>query len=400
MDTFIPSKELTEELSKELQEVSNLAPKTEIEKPVYHILFAAGGTGGHLFPAVAVAEALQELTDNKIKISFIGTKHRLEAKVIPELGYGFFEMPITGFTGINLEAMLLPIRIIRSIIKARAIIKIHKVDAVVCTGAYISYPPGMAAKQMKKKLYLMESNVNAGKALKMLADGATRIFTSFDKTADFFAENIRFKMINIGNPVRKYIHEKIDSSQAKKNYGLDESKPCLLIMGGSLGALSINQAVLDNLIYFNESGIEVIWQTGKKFTHSLKLPPNVHQHEFIDNMAEAYAAADFVLCRSGATTISELTITGKPAILVPLPSASNQEQRHNAEFLVENNAGIILDNSEVNTKMKEVLEDLKNNPEKLKSMSENLLKLGKPNAAIEIATKILAELSAYDPYRK
>lgn len=394
MDTFVPSKELNDLID------NQSTTQNENSKPQYHILFAAGGTGGHLFPAVAVAESLRELTEDNIKISFIGTKHRIEARVIPELGYDFFEMNIKGFTGFNLEAMLLPIRVFRSIIKARAIIKIHKVDAVVCTGAYISYPPGTAAHQLKKKLYLMESNVNAGKALKMLANGANRIFTSFDKTADFFDENVRNKMINLGNPVRKYILEEVDSVQAKKNYGLDESKTCLLIMGGSLGALSINQAVLDNLIYLNESGLEVIWQTGKDFKHSLNLPPNVHQHEFIDNMAEVYAASDFVLCRSGATTISELTITGKPAILVPLPSASNQEQRHNAEYLVQNEAGVLLDNSLVSSKFKETIENFISDKSKMQVMGDNAKKLAKPDAAKEIATKILADLSAYDPYKK
>jgi UDP-N-acetylglucosamine--N-acetylmuramyl-(pentapeptide) pyrophosphoryl-undecaprenol N-acetylglucosamine transferase len=410
MDNFTPSDELKEIIdSKENSDINDDTDvyhstkdiennETDTEKEVLHVLFAAGGTGGHLFPAIAVAEELKELTDNKIKISFIGTKHRIEAKVVPELGYDFYELNITGYTGFNFEAFLLPIRVIRSIIKSRAVIKVHKVNAVVCTGAYISYPPGMAAKQLKKKLYLMESNVNVGKSIKMLSEYATKIFTSFDKTADFFDDNIKTKMINLGNPVRKYIKEEFDPVLAKSNYGLDPEKTSMLIMGGSLGALSINKAVLDNLIYLNDSKIEVIWQTGKGFKHSLKLPPNVHQHEFIYNMAEAYAAVDFVFCRSGATTVSEITITGKPSILVPLPSASNKEQQHNAEYLVDNEAGIILDNQDVSKKFKETIELMISDKDKMIKMSENAKKLAKPNAARDIATQILSELSSYDPY--
>jgi len=410
MDNFTPSDELKEIIDSnenadenddsEVYQSTKNKDIVEIETPeeIYHVLFAAGGTGGHLFPAVAVAEELKELTDNKIKISFIGTKHRIEARVVPELGYDFYELNITGYTGFNLEVFLLPIRVIRSIIKSRAVIKIHKVNAVVCTGAYISYPPGIAAKQLNKKLYLMESNVNVGKSIKMLAEYATKIFTSFDKTAEFFDEDIRSKMINLGNPVRKYIKEEFDPIVAKKNYGLNPEKTSMLIMGGSLGALSINKAVLDNLIYLNDSKIEVIWQTGKGYKHSLKLPPNVHQHEFIDNMAEAYAAVDFVFCRSGATTVSEITIVGKPSILVPLPSASNKEQQHNAEYLVSNEAGIILDNQDVSKKFKETIELMISDKDKLIKMGENAKKLAKPDAARDIAIQILSELSSYDPY--
>ena len=357
------------------------------------ILIAAGGTGGHLFPALAVVEKLKELYDDEIDFQFFGRKDKIEGKIIPQLRYKFHTTNLTGLVKLaSLKTMKIPFQILSSVLKLNKIIKEENIDAVLCAGAYLSYPAGLSAYFCKKKLFLMESNVNPGKAIKYLAKKADIIFTNFDETKNYFNENIAKKIKNFGNPIRKQIFEKVDKNTAKEFWKLDKEKPTVLIFGGSLGATSINNAVLKSLEKFANSQFQIIWQTGNANKIDTKLPPNINLVNFIDDMALAYSAADLVVSRSGATTVTELTVVGKPSILVPLPSASNNEQFFNAKFLEKNSAAIIINNSDISEQLFDTVNKLINDFSLLNKMSNSAKSLAKPDASELIAKEIYTQL--------
>jgi UDP-N-acetylglucosamine--N-acetylmuramyl-(pentapeptide) pyrophosphoryl-undecaprenol N-acetylglucosamine transferase len=354
-----------------------------------NILMAAGGTGGHLFPAIAVAEQLKKLTDNNINIQFIGSHDRMESKLVPEMGYTYHSMKISGYAGISVRSLALPWRILNSVIKARAIIKVREIDAVIAAGAYISYPPGMAAIQLGVPLFLMESNVNPGKANAKLAPKAVRIFTAFEESEKYFEENQKEKLVPTGNPVRSFLLNLPAKDVAMENLELDKNKKTLLIMGGSLGARSINTVIDDNLKALGKLDWQIIWQTGSNYIVKNKIPDNIKQMAFINDMSSAYSAADFVVCRSGATTIAELMVVGKPSILIPMPSASNNEQYYNAKVLADRNAAILIEDSNIASELKERLSTTLGDNNLKTEMANNLKELAKPDAAERVAQNIL-----------
>ncbi|MFW6232477.1 MAG: UDP-N-acetylglucosamine--N-acetylmuramyl-(pentapeptide) pyrophosphoryl-undecaprenol N-acetylglucosamine transferase, partial [Bacteroidota bacterium] len=212
------------------------------------ILCAAGGTGGHLFPAVAVAEKISELNDGKAEIHFIGRPDKIEAEVTPKLGYKFHPLKMRGLNKLfSLDTLLMPFNIFRNIVRCKQLIRDEKFDAVICTGAYISYPPGMAASQEKVPLILMESNVNPGKSIRMLSAKADLILTSFEESAKFFEKGTASKIKYTGNPVRKKIQDYSTKKNLPAAFDLDPDKFTVLIFGGSLGAKSINTAIEKNI---------------------------------------------------------------------------------------------------------------------------------------------------------
>lgn len=357
-----------------------------MDKNRVNLLFAAGGTGGHLFPATAVANYLR----NKYKVNcvFIGTTNRIEAEKVPKMGFTYYNMPITAFPGKNIKALKYPLTFISSIQKAKSIIKSESIDAVICTGAYISYPPGYAAKQLKKKLFLLESNVNPGKSIVWLAKKATNIYTSYDKSTSFFDEDIKSKIKCLGNPVRQEILNLPDKSYAYNKYNLNPDFKTLFIFGGSLGARSINKAVESSLSELAKLNINIIWQTGKNYTKPNLIPSNIVVKEFIDDMDTLYSITDLVVARSGATTVAELATLGKPAILIPLPSASNNEQYENARMLDESEATILIKDSDIQNSFLPSVKELLDNDDRLDAMSQRIKKFAKPNATQEIAEDI------------
>ena len=358
------------------------------------ILIAAGGTGGHLFPAIAVTEKLKELYGNEIDFHFFGRKDKIEGKIIPQLKYQLHTTNLTGLVKpISLNTAKLPFQILSSVMKLNKIIKKENIDAVLCAGAYISYPAGLSAYFCKKKLFLMESNVNPGKAINLLASKADIIFTNFDETKNYFNKDIAKKIKNFGNPVRQQILNQIDKDTALKLWNLDKEKPVILIFGGSLGATAINNAVLASLEKFANSPYQIIWQTGDATKINAELPPNIRLVNFIDDMASAYSAADLIVSRSGATTVTELSIVGKPSILVPLPSASNNEQFFNAKFLEKNGAGVVINNSDISEQMFDTINKLFADFHLLQNMANAAKKLGKPNASELIAKEIYSSHS-------
>ena len=354
-----------------------------------NILIAAGGTGGHLFPALAVLEQLENLLPGQVSARFVGSMNRIEAKVIPELGYDFHPLSISGFYGIfSLKTLLLPFKIISSVMKCKSIIKKNNIDIVLCTGAYLSYPAGVAASKTKTPLVIMESNVNPGKTIQMLAPKADLFITSFDETLKRLPVDIKAKSINLGNPVRKQMDEPLPKEKARIKFGLKPDKKALLVFGGSLGAKAINEA-MENFLEHNKPEFQIIWQTGNNYSPRGNYDDNVKVLTFINDMGAAYSAADLVVSRSGATTVSEICLIGKPSILVPLPTASNNEQDSNADVLDKNGAAIKILNDEIGIQLPELLEALFNDNDRLEEMAINARKLSKPDAASDSAKKIL-----------
>ncbi|MCL5990982.1 MAG: undecaprenyldiphospho-muramoylpentapeptide beta-N-acetylglucosaminyltransferase [Bacteroidetes bacterium] len=356
----------------------------------FRVLVAAGGTGGHLYPALAVLEHIENVTGKQLMAIFVGTANRIEARVVPQAGYEFTAIPISGFKGIfSLDTLILPFKIARSIGICRKIIKSFNPDVVLCTGAYISYPAGSAAFHENIPLVLMESNVAPGKAINLLSPKADLIITSFEESESFYNGNLKEKIVCLGNPVRKNICSLIPMEEARQALGLDTEKKTILAFGGSLGAKSINRAV-NNLLYpFEKEGWQLIWQTGENYEVKGKINDNVKVFKYIDNMSLVYSASDLVVSRSGATSISEICITGKPSILVPLASASNNEQAINAAVMEDNGASIVLNDTDVENELYKSISLLIEHSDTLKLMGNAAKLLAKPGAAEDTAIKIV-----------
>ncbi len=359
-----------------------------------NVLIAAGGTGGHLFPALAVAGQLEKIAGSSVSFDFVGTGNRIEADKVPALGYRFHPMPIKPFAGLfYLQSYMLPLNILRSTSLCRRLIRERHTGVVICTGAYISYPAGRAAAKSGVPLVLMESNVNPGKTIKMLASKASMIVTSFEETASYFDADTAKKVVKLGNPVRGDILARPGREESLKKFNLDPGKKTLLIFGGSLGARSVNHAAESIVTSDAVHDWQVIWQTGKNYTPGFEPPPNVHVSKFIDDMAAAYSAADFVICRSGATTVAELCAAGKPSLLVPYPSASNNEQEANARVLEESGAAVMLKDSEAPAKALSIFTELAGNAEMLSAMGRQASELAEPDAALKTAEAIIELVS-------
>jgi UDP-N-acetylglucosamine--N-acetylmuramyl-(pentapeptide) pyrophosphoryl-undecaprenol N-acetylglucosamine transferase len=358
----------------------------------FRILVAAGGTGGHLYPALAVLEHIENVAGKQLKASFVGTANRIESRVVPQIGYEFNAIPISGFKGIfSLDTFILPFKIARSIGICRKIIQNFSPDVVLCTGAYISYPAGAAAHHENIPLVLMESNVAPGKAINMLSQKADLIITSFEESEDFYNENLRDRIVCLGNPVRKNICSLVPKEEARQALGLDTKKKTILVFGGSLGAKSINHSVNNILFAIEKEDWQLIWQTGENYVVKGQVGENIKVFKYIDNMSLVYSASDLFVSRSGATTIAEICIAGKPSILIPLPSASNNEQAINAYVMEENGASIIIQDEEVESKLYEYICKLIDDGDALKSMSKLAKSLAKPDASVNTA-KIIVEL--------
>jgi UDP-N-acetylglucosamine--N-acetylmuramyl-(pentapeptide) pyrophosphoryl-undecaprenol N-acetylglucosamine transferase len=356
----------------------------------FNILVAAGGTGGHLFPAVSVVEELETILGERFNAVFTGNIHRIEGKKVPALGYDFHPIPMSGFKSkFSPSNLAIPFRTLKSINICTKIIDDYKIDAVLCTGAYLSYPAGIAATMKRKPLILMESNVYPGKSIKALSGRSNLIFTAFEDTLKYLRQGPKTTIINIGNPVRKPLLNLPDKTQAADTFGLTADKKTLLVFGGSLGARTINKAVEKFIKAGKADKLQIIWQTGNNYTPDLPELPNIKILPFIDDMASAYAAADLVLARAGATTVAELTVTGKPALLVPYPHSANDHQTYNAEFFEKNGAGYMIRDNQLWDKIEYIIEELIYSEEKLETMATAAKKLAKPDAAANAAKYIL-----------
>ncbi len=354
------------------------------------VLVAAGGTGGHLFPALAVVEELQTLLNGRLIPIFVGNGEKIESRVVPELGYQFHKIPVKGFSGMfQLSTLTLPIKIFNSILKCRSLIRKHKIDVCICAGAYISYPAGIAATQEHIPLILMESNVFPGKTNRLLSQKATAIFTAFDESERYFPQPIKRKIRCLGNPIRRQLINLPNQQEARIKFNLDPNKKTILVFGGSLGARSINQAIEKILPNFTNSDIQFLWQTGSNYIPPQELPANVTVLPFINDMASAYASADLVISRSGATTVTELCVVGKPSILIPLPTAANNEQELNAAVLEEKKAAVMLPDEHLNDELEAVIHNIISDNKLLSWMGKIAKSVAKPDAAKKSAEEVL-----------
>ena len=357
----------------------------------YRFLFAGGGTGGHLYPAIAVAEKLGSL-QKETEILFVGTSKKIESRVVPKLGYKFKTLWISGFARkLTLKNILFPFKLIVASLQALGINMRFKPAVAIGTGAYVSGPAIWAAKIMGAKIVLLEQNSFPGITNRMLEKKADKIFVAFEESKKYFRE--KNKLVVAGNPVRTNL-KLISKSEANKKFGLLEEKKTLLIFGGSLGAKSINEAVAENLKRLNEENIQIIWQCGELYFDDYKKfeSDNVKVMPFIDDVAAAYSAADLILCRAGATTIAETAALNLPVVFVPSRNVAADHQLKNAKALADSDAAVLLMDEEVKNKLSETVIDLLKDEEKLERLKNNIGKFSNPDAAENIARSIL-ELS-------
>ncbi len=364
-----------------------------MNKEQRHIIFCGGGTGGHLFPALAIAEALRKrLPDTKIV--FVGAKGKIEEKKVPAAGYDIFLLPIRGFARrVTIKNLAFPFKLLSSLFKARKIVKKIRPDAVVGVGGYAAGPLGYAAAKQKVPLLIQEQNSFPGVTNKLLAKYARTICVAYPGTERFFPKE---KIVMTGNPVREnLLQNTLSPEEAKKKLGFAPDKKLILSLGGSGGAASINAGIAENLNMLHEADIQIIWQTGAYYFDEFKPladkydDSKIRATAFIEDMALVYRAADLVISRAGAGTVSELCLLKKPAILVPSPHVAEDHQSKNANVLVKAQAAILV--KDVETKTKLIPEAIKyiTDEEALKKLSENIYKYAVHNSAENIVDELI-----------
>ncbi len=350
----------------------------------YRFLFAGGGTGGHLYPAIAVADEIKKLKPES-EIIFVGTKSKIEGRVIPKLGYGFKSIWIKGFARkFNIENLLFPIKLIVSLVQSVFISFRFKPRVAIGSGGYVAGPAILGASVLGAKIILMESNSYPGITTRLLERYSDEVHISFEDSKKYLRKPERIKLT--GNPVRKELGTTTKDA-AKKSFGLDENKLTILVLGGSLGAASINNAIANCINELQKKSLQIIWQTGKNYYQNYKNLnlDSVKILDFIEDMNQAYSACDLLVARAGATTIAELTVLGIPSILIPSPHVAENHQYFNAKSLADNNAAVLINDSDVNSVLKDKIIDVLSDKDLLKSLSINAKKISKPEAANVIA---------------
>ncbi|MBQ3354137.1 MAG: undecaprenyldiphospho-muramoylpentapeptide beta-N-acetylglucosaminyltransferase [Bacteroidales bacterium] len=354
-------------------------------------VISGGGTGGHIFPAIAIADALKKRFP-EAEILFIGAKGRMEMDRVPKAGYPIEGLWISGFTK-DLSVITLPFKLVSSLTKARRILKRFQPDAVIGVGGFASGPTLKAANWLHIPTIIQEQNSYPGKTNRNVGQKAKAICVAYNGLEQWFPkENIHFT----GNPLRGNINGNCDRNEAAEYFGVKAEQPVVLLVGGSQGALGINKGISAQLAKFKESDMQLIWQTGKYYheqavneVKQLGLEDKVKPVIFIDRMDLAYSVADVVISRAGAMSISELALVQKPVIFVPLPTAAEDHQTKNAMQLVDANAAVMVKNDETETKLVPALQDLLNNKDKQNEMKANIAQFARPNAADDIVDIII-----------
>jgi UDP-N-acetylglucosamine--N-acetylmuramyl-(pentapeptide) pyrophosphoryl-undecaprenol N-acetylglucosamine transferase len=359
-----------------------------MQKNRFKFLFAGGGTGGHLFSAVAVAEKIRALLP-EADILFVGTKSRIEGTVVPKLGFKFKSIWIKGFTRrISVDNLLFPLKLLVSLVQSIVINLKFRPSVAIGTGGYVAGPAIWGSSLVSAKIILIEQNSYPGVTTKLLQNYADEIHLSYEDSKKYFRNERKLYMT--GNPVRENLI-RTNKFDALQEYGLNPQKKTLLILGGSLGASSINSVVASNIKSLTDLNIQVIWQTGKAYYEKYKdlSSETVWISAFIENMNDAYSACDLVLARAGATSIAEILFLGVPAILVPSPNVAENHQFHNAKSLADKGAAVLLEDKELNEKfISEVKLNLLNDS-KLMEMSRIAKQLSKPDATSVIAQRAI-----------
>jgi UDP-N-acetylglucosamine--N-acetylmuramyl-(pentapeptide) pyrophosphoryl-undecaprenol N-acetylglucosamine transferase len=360
------------------------------------IILSGGGTGGHVFPAIAIANAIREIQPES-EILFVGARGRMEMEKVPQSGYEIEGLNIAGFQrGLSLTSirrnLSFPFKLLSSLYRARSIVKNFKADVVVGTGGYASGPVLRMAQNLGIATLIQEQNSLPGVTNQLLAKKAVRICVCFEEMDAWFDPA---KTVLTGNPVRSEIVEmQASRKEACQFYGLDEEKPILFITGGSLGAKAINAAISKNLESLRAEGIQIIWQTGKFYLDQYKHleAPSLKIMDFVRRMDLAYAAADLIVSRAGGT-IAELAIVGKACILLPSPHVAEDHQTKNVQALVKKDAAILIRDEEADEKLGQTIIELIQKPERRKQLSEQIAAMARPDAANHIAREVLALVS-------
>jgi len=356
-------------------------------------IISGGGTGGHIFPAISIANALKKRLPDA-EILFVGALGRMEMERVPAAGYPIEGLPVSGFDRKNLFRNIKVLsNLLRSLILARRIIRRFGPDVAIGVGGYASAPILRAAASNGVPTVIQEQNSYAGVTNKLLAKNAKRICVAYEGMERFFPKD---KIVLTGNPVRQDLFSVGPKTKdAYEFFNFDPAKKTILVVGGSLGARTINQSIIDGLEKLAKTDVQVIWQTGKFYIEEARKAakpfesPNLLVTDFVSRMDLAYSIADLVISRAGASSISELCLLAKPVILVPSPNVAEDHQTQNALALVRNNAAVMIRDVEARDQLISKALDLINNEEELKRLSENILKMAEKDSADRIATEIL-----------
>ncbi|MDR0660110.1 MAG: undecaprenyldiphospho-muramoylpentapeptide beta-N-acetylglucosaminyltransferase [Prevotellaceae bacterium] len=357
------------------------------------IIISGGGTGGHIYPAVSIANALQQKVEN-IEILFVGAEGRMEMEKVPAAGYKIVGLPVVGLQRrLTLKNLLLPFKLYKSLKLAGKIIKNFNPDVVVGVGGYASGPILRKASKMGIPTLIQEQNSYAGITNKLLAKKAAKICVAYENMEQFFPKE---KIMLTGNPVRQDLNNiKALKGEALNFFELNTTKKTILVLGGSLGARTLNNTITNDFEKIEQSEYQLLWQTGKNYGETAKqlvidkASKSIKAYDFIYRMDYAYAAADIVISRAGAGTISELCVVGKPNILVPSPNVAEDHQTKNAQALVNKNAALMVTDNDASSKLIDTAFDLINNDRKIEELSNNISKLALPDAANIIADEVL-----------
>lgn len=352
------------------------------------VIISGGGTGGHIYPAIAIANEIK-LRYPDASILFVGAKDKMEMEKVPQAGYNIRGLWISGIQRkLTLKNLMFPFKLLSSLWRANGIIRKFKPDVAIGTGGFASGPTLIVAANKGIPTLIQEQNSYPGITNKLLSKKAEKICVAYDNLERFFPSD---KIIKTGNPVRQdllFIHSKTE--EGKKFFKLIANKKTVLVLGGSLGARRVNQLIESQLGFFKENNMQVIWQCGKLYYDEYKkynLNENVQVHQFLNRMDLAYAASDFIVSRAGASSVSELCIVGKPTVFIPSPNVAEDHQTKNAKAIVDKHGAILVKESELDT-FPIVLETLLKDKGKQESLSENIKTLALPNATNDIVNEI------------
>lgn len=367
------------------------------------VILSGGGTGGHIYPAVAVAEALKRRLGDGVELLFVGAEGKMEMEKVPALGYRIEGLPVVGLQRrLTLRNLQVPFKVAESLRKARRVIREFGADVVVGFGGYASAPVLWSAQRMGIPTLIQEQNSYAGVTNKILASRAKRICVAYEGMERFFPKD---RIVMTGNPLRGRLLEKHDPAVLKAEgltyFGLTADKPIVLVVGGSLGTRTLNNMMKANVDRITSEGkVQVIWQTGKFYEREMtefmqsRSSEGIWRGAFIDRMDLAYAVADVVVGRSGAGTVSELCLVGKPAIFVPSPNVAEDHQTKNAMALVRKDAALLVPDSEAVTALFPVVDQLLADPARMQRMAANIKALGIADSADRIVDELLAVVQA------
>lgn len=352
-------------------------------------IISGGGTGGHIFPAIAIADELKRRLPDA-EILFVGAKDRMEMQKVPQAGYPIEGLWISGLQRkLSWQNLLFPLKFISSLLKSRSIIKRFKPDAVIGTGGFASGAVVKVAGQMGIPTFIQEQNSYAGITNKMLAKNAHKICVAYDAMEQFFPKE---KIVKTGNPIRDGLLNIAQyRSEGLSYFHLDSQRKTLLVLGGSLGARRINQLIEQQLPLFEQLGVQVLWQCGKLYYEEYKKynSEQVRVLAFIDRMELAYAAADVIISRAGASSVSELCVVGKPVIFIPSPNVAEDHQTKNARAIADKQAAILLRESELNEQFANTFGKLIADEAQQEALSAHIKALAQPNATKDIVNLIL-----------